>query len=553
MAQSELDPGLQDGDGNSALMYAAAFGHREVVLLILAAFKQLHHVAYHGQRNGQGLTASQLAERNGHEDIAALLKVEDAVFPRPAGPSAFIPAHPLDLDRPPTPTETRSIRSSFRRSRATAKKAGDPDPPDPTAPLPPPALAKSVKSRGSGKLSSSFKLTSKLFSRDSWEGDEETASASEVVASRREVGVSRQRDARAALGKSKSIDAIVETGYDPTSARARDRSIVGWETEIEENREINKKSQKEEEKGKTEPVRVAGPDRLEKQVLEELMKGLIVAGSPGSGNEADTESLMECERSAPGNADDSADDKMSSGNGRKTAVSGPSGGSCSASSSGMPKIDLSASSRSLNRSIQHLVQEDTENRPGHRPPTPARPSLPTLLPGRLLDVSLSASVGSTKSEGRSVAPSRRVTFSSFPRSASEPRSLTVSPTRNLRPEDDDDDDEDETVTDLLDSSTRSEGWDHIRGARGRGPSCTPSEGHVVPLPPINQPRFSEFGVRGREGIRGRGGLGGGEENVLNVAKKTLEQLESVLAPSEGAALPRHIPRTRTSQQIHLET
>lgn len=262
---------------------------------------------------------------------------------------------------------------------------------------------------------------------------------------------------------------------------------------------------------------------------------------------------MECERSAPGNADDSADDKMSSGNGRKTAVSGPSGGSCSASSSSMPKIDLSASSRSLNRSIQHLVQEDTENRPGHRPPTPARPSLPTLLPGRLLDVSLSASVGSTKSEGRSVAPSRRVTFSSFPRSASEPRSLTVSPTRNLRPEDDDDDDEDETVTDLLDSSTRSEGWDHIRGARGRGPSCTPSEGHVVPLPPINQPRFSEFGVRGREGIRGRGGLGGGEENVLNVAKKTLEQLESVLAPSEGAALPRHIPRTRTSQQIHLET
>ncbi|XP_047468834.1 mediator of DNA damage checkpoint protein 1-like [Penaeus chinensis] len=533
-------------------MYAAAFGHREVVLLILAAFKQLHHVAYHGQRNGQGLTASQLAERNGHEDIAALLKVEDAVFPRPAGPSAFIPAHPLDLDRPPTPTETRSIRSSFRRSRAAAK-ASEPEPPDPTAPLPPPALAKSVKSRGSGKLSSSFKLTSKLVSRDSWDADEEPASTSEAVLSRREGGASRRRDA--VLAKSKSIDAIVETGYDPTSARARDRSIVGWETEIEGNREITKKSQREEEKGKTEPVKVAGPDRLEKQVLEELMRGLVVAGSPGSGNEADTESLMECERSAPDHSDDSADAKMSGGNGRKTAVSGPSGGSCSASTSGqaMPKIDLSASSRSLNRSIQHLVQEDTENRPGLRPPTPARPSLPTLLPGRLLDVSLSASVGSTKSEGRSVATSRRVTFSSFPRSASEPRSLTVSPTRNLRPEDDDDDDEDETVMDLLDSSTRSEGWDHIRGARGRGPSCTPSEGHVVPLPPINQPRFSEFGVRGREGIRGRSGLGGGEDTVLNVAKKTLEQLESVLAPSEGAALPRHIPRTRTSQQIHLET
>lgn len=119
---------------------------------------------------------------------------------------------PFPSPFPQTPTRRPLRRSSFRRSRATAKKAGDPDPPDPTAPLPPPALAKSVKSRGSGKLSSSFKLTSKLFSRDSWEGDEETASASEVVASRREVGVSRQRDARAALGKSKSIDAIVETG-----------------------------------------------------------------------------------------------------------------------------------------------------------------------------------------------------------------------------------------------------------------------------------------------------------------------------------------------------
>lgn len=59
-----------------------------------------------GQKNAQGLTALQLAERNGHEELAALLKAETSLFPRPV---AFQPAHPQDLDRPPTPTENRSV------------------------------------------------------------------------------------------------------------------------------------------------------------------------------------------------------------------------------------------------------------------------------------------------------------------------------------------------------------------------------------------------------------------------------------------------------------
>ncbi|XP_042210172.1 uncharacterized protein LOC121858008 isoform X1 [Homarus americanus] len=274
------------------------------------------------------------------------------------------------------------------------------------------------------------------------------------------------------------------------------------------------------------------------------MQGLSISASPGSGNEADTESLMEYEQLAVSGGEDKVEARMSGNNAKKITMSGVT----ITAAQPMPKIELSSSTRSLNRCIQHLVQEDTENRPEHRPPTPARPSLPTLLPGRLLDVSFNASVVSTKSEGRHAAPSRKVTFTAFPRSSSEPRSLTVSP----RPDDDDDEIEEESSTDLLDSSTRSEGWDHLRGTRGRGPTFTSTEGHVVPLPPINRPRYIDAS-RGRGCVRGRSGITGCEENVLNVAKKTLEQLETVLAPKETAALPRTIPRNRTSHQIHLET
>ena len=50
LAQEGVDPSVQDGDGNSALMYAAAHGHREALLLVLAAFRSLHRVTFHGGR-----------------------------------------------------------------------------------------------------------------------------------------------------------------------------------------------------------------------------------------------------------------------------------------------------------------------------------------------------------------------------------------------------------------------------------------------------------------------------------------------------------------------
>ena len=55
------------------------------------------------QRNSSGLTATELAEENGHDSLALLLKVENQFAPRPSGPSNFIPSS-CDLDRPPTPT-----------------------------------------------------------------------------------------------------------------------------------------------------------------------------------------------------------------------------------------------------------------------------------------------------------------------------------------------------------------------------------------------------------------------------------------------------------------
>lgn len=225
--------------------------------------------------------------------------------------------------------------------------------------------------------------------------------------------------------------------------------------------------------------------------------------------------------------------------GRKVGVVGPVGA--------MPRLPTGSCSRSLNRSIAALVQEDAQQRPDQRPPTPARPSLPTLLPARLLDAPLTASLGSSRLESR--PPQRRITLASFPRSSSEPRSL-VGSTAVVAPHPHED------VYDglQLDASTRSEGWEALRAPRARSqPFPQPSDGHVVPLPPINGPRYLEGGSRGRTGGRTRGT--GGEEagDVLSVAKKTLEQLETVLAPHEGLTAHRPLPRTRTSHQIHLET
>ncbi|XP_053647624.2 uncharacterized protein [Cherax quadricarinatus] len=700
LQHEEVDPGVQDEDGNSALMYAAAFGHREIVLLILAAFKQLHHVAFQGQRNGQGLTAWQLAEKNGHQDIAALLKVESGVFPRPSGPSAFVPTHPLDLDRPPTPTETKRERSSVRHSktlgRATVPETG----PGPTDPLPPPSfitycsdcnkivppskprtsrvdgdgslkrekgrrfcvcsddqdseedsstsegheasdirdyqsirtlsleasdnpnskgvigLITGPKSKGAARHHSSHNVKGAILLSSSLANKGHNSShnirgailLSSGLASKGETGLSGGSTNKSETlvssslvskgatrlnssltskgatvlnsthtgivkGTTRTTGVIpLEDDTDSLSKGVTDedsdsstknlkvdrigfRSIPNWTKDIGNGEKS--RSDKGAEAGqettwgkrpqlRSEPVRVAAPDAEERRLLEELMQGLSVSGSPGSGNEADTESLMECEKQQVSDSETKLGARMSTSNVRKITVT-------AVATQPMPKIELSSSTRSLNRSIQHLMQEDAENRPEHRPPTPARPSLPTLMPGRLLDVSFSASMSSVKSEGRNVPPARKANFSAFPRSSSEPRSLTSSP----RPDDDDNDDDDEpeadTSTDLLDSSTRSEGWDHLRGAKGRGPSFSTSEGHVVPLPPINRPRYNDMGLRGRGNTRGRSGVAGCEENVLSVAKKTLEQLETVLAPKETPAFPRSIPRTRATHQIHLET
>ncbi|XP_063868581.1 ankyrin repeat domain-containing protein 34A-like [Scylla paramamosain] len=283
------------------------------------------------------------------------------------------------------------------------------------------------------------------------------------------------------------------------------------------------------------PVHVPSPDEEERRMLDRLM-----TGSPGSGNEGDTESLMEVDRAMAATMAMTAGEEggqRGATAARKLGVTSPA--------AAMPRL---AGSRSLNRSIAQLAHEDSQQRPDQRPPTPARPSLPTLLPARLLDAPLAASLGSSRGEARPAQ--RRITLASFPRSSSEPRSLVGSagPATPSGPE--------EIFDGLpLDASTRSEGWEALKGPRGRpSPLAQATDGHVVPLPPINRPRYMEACGRGRTSGRGRS-LGGddGGDTVLSVAKKTLEQLETVLAPHEGPAAPRPPHRTRPSHQIHLET
>ncbi|XP_066989764.1 uncharacterized protein [Macrobrachium rosenbergii] len=593
-------------------MYASAFGHREIVLLILAAFKKLHHVSVQGQRNSQGLTAQQLAQKNRHEDIAALLQVESQVFGAPSGPSCFVPTNPLDLDRPPTPTETPSVRASSKRLRNARRSSIVPpvDPTNPTAPLQP-VCAESLPFGGRTLSTAQRRRRERndLLSKDippdapklqrkgqsaslDRPGTPEGPSVSPVHSPEGADGrlgdikpLSGGAEAKGTVSRSAERErkggtpSGTSSGFDRSWIRSRlVKAATGIVTAVEESlereapqgqdQEWEVRSLKSQGKDVSTPEEgaaqnqpriqqsrlVTAPDAGEKQVLEELMRDLTLYGSPGSGNEADTESLMECERSPRKSI--VVVSKMSGPNNRKMTVSNVplTVAALTSPNESMPKIELSSSSRSLNRSIQHLVQEDAENKPSHRPPTPARPSLPTLLPGRVVDVSLNASMASSKSDGRHAPPSRRLTFNSFPRSSSEPRSLTSSPRPHQTPRNDYEDDSDEHSSDVLDSSTRSEGWDHLRGSRGRGPAFTSaSEGHVVSLPPINQSQYSESGWRGHNGSHGRGGLTPHGENVLSVAKKTLEQLESVLAPTEGHSFSRSIPRTRAPQQIHLET
>lgn len=225
--------------------------------------------------------------------------------------------------------------------------------------------------------------------------------------------------------------------------------------------------------------------------------------------------------------------------------------------------------------IEQIFQEDFEYRPAHRPPTPARPSLPTLLPQSLsssLNASLTASLNASEcrvnparcGQGRISQAQRRATLASLARSSSEPRSLSSSPT-NLRRSyhssflnaDHQDDYNNYEELDVLDSSTRSEGWEQLKSRNRLSASHqTLPDSHVVPLPPINCPRQLDNGGKGHLGGRNsrgsRGGAGMGSENVLSVAKKTLEQLETVLAPRSNTGRPGGPPTNppRPAHQVH---
>lgn len=71
LLQSELNVTQQDEDGNSALMYASAFGFVNFATLLLkTGIEELLT-----QRNNLGFTAEQLADQNGHGELAKLLRL----------------------------------------------------------------------------------------------------------------------------------------------------------------------------------------------------------------------------------------------------------------------------------------------------------------------------------------------------------------------------------------------------------------------------------------------------------------------------------------------
>ncbi|KAL7639349.1 UNVERIFIED_CONTAM: hypothetical protein RMT77_009850 [Armadillidium vulgare] len=199
---------------------------------------------------------------------------------------------------------------------------------------------------------------------------------------------------------------------------------------------------------------------------------------------------------------------------------------------GMPKIEGGLPSKTLNKSVKNLINEDFEMRPGHRPPTPARPSLPTLLGGK----SDSSQDSSVSSSTEALPKNRRVTLAGFPRSTAESKTALISQLQKSTQDDD-------LNADILNSSTKSEGWDVLWGHRGRS-SVFHSEGHVVPLPPIGQTVGGNVNEITSQNNNDK-------ESVLSVAKKTLERLENVLSPSEKLNKKKPLPRSRTVNQLNM--
>ncbi|CAG0887831.1 unnamed protein product [Cyprideis torosa] len=96
------DIAYQDIEGNSALMYAAAFGLSNLLSLLLVKIHQHHTVKSDSiikQRNRRGFSAVELAEKNGHREIVELLRQATTSFPKP---SKLVDG-PDSLERLPTP------------------------------------------------------------------------------------------------------------------------------------------------------------------------------------------------------------------------------------------------------------------------------------------------------------------------------------------------------------------------------------------------------------------------------------------------------------------
>lgn len=104
---------LQDSEGNTALMYAAAFGHEDIVSLILSQMGRLRRVLHLNQRNYRGLTAAQLAAQNGHHRVVSALDGSRplyATFDKKNFPD------PTQLDRSSTPSSPFPTFQSFQNS-----------------------------------------------------------------------------------------------------------------------------------------------------------------------------------------------------------------------------------------------------------------------------------------------------------------------------------------------------------------------------------------------------------------------------------------------------
>ncbi|XP_046446234.1 ankyrin repeat domain-containing protein 34A-like [Daphnia pulex] len=80
LESKRLDHGMEDFDGNSALMHAASLGLTDIVTIILERLSAVHRMIYLGQKNRKGLTAGNLAEGFEKKELADLLSWKSTYF-----------------------------------------------------------------------------------------------------------------------------------------------------------------------------------------------------------------------------------------------------------------------------------------------------------------------------------------------------------------------------------------------------------------------------------------------------------------------------------------